>query len=420
MPNKKSKNKGKRGKSIVVDGKEYPSISDAAKAYNLSLVTVIKRMKRGWSIDEAFGIKPRGRKGKTVVVDGKEYPSISDVARACGLPVSAVRGRLRVGWDINRALEIEVDDRHGKEKTIVLEGKEYPSISDAARAYNLSLNTVKSRLRLGWSTEEAFGIKPRERKRKGKTVVVDGKEYPSISDAAKAYNLSLVTVIKRMKRGWSIDKAFGIKPRGRKGKTVVVDGKEYPSISDAAKAYNLSLNTVRSRLRLGWSIDEAFGVKSRKHKGKTLIVNGKEYPSISDAAKSYGLPVRTVRARLRLGWDVNKAFNTKTDIERSNNTKGKTIVLEGKKYLSISDAAKAYNLPLVTVSARMKRGWSIEEAFGIKPRKHKGKTLIVNGKEYSSISDAARSYGLPVGTVIARLRLGWDINRAFNTKIDSK
>lgn len=47
MSNKKSKNKDKRGKAIVVNGKEYPSISDAARSCGLPVETVIDSLKRG-------------------------------------------------------------------------------------------------------------------------------------------------------------------------------------------------------------------------------------------------------------------------------------------------------------------------------------------------------------------------------------
>lgn len=47
-----------------------------------------------------------------------------------------------------------------------------------------------------------------------------------------------------------------------KGTSIVVGGKEYPSITKAAEAYNLKSSTVRKRLRNGKTIEEAFQLKS--------------------------------------------------------------------------------------------------------------------------------------------------------------
>ena len=43
-----------RGKKIIVESTEYPSINDAAEFYGLKSATVRRRLKIGWDIETAF------------------------------------------------------------------------------------------------------------------------------------------------------------------------------------------------------------------------------------------------------------------------------------------------------------------------------------------------------------------------------
>ncbi len=47
-------------KPIVVEGKRYKSIADAARAYEKNPAKVRRRLINGWSIDKAFELKPKG------------------------------------------------------------------------------------------------------------------------------------------------------------------------------------------------------------------------------------------------------------------------------------------------------------------------------------------------------------------------
>jgi len=43
-----------QAKSIIVEGVEYPSMTEAAKKYGLKRLTVYQRIKLGWDVDKAF------------------------------------------------------------------------------------------------------------------------------------------------------------------------------------------------------------------------------------------------------------------------------------------------------------------------------------------------------------------------------
>ena len=89
-------------------------------------------------------------------------------------------------------------------------------------------------------------------------------------------------------------------------------GKEYGSLTEAAKAYNLIGNTVRKRIRNGATIEEAF---RKVYKGNPIIVEGKKFPSFLEAARAYGLLDETVRKKIQAGKSINEAFGVANNAE---------------------------------------------------------------------------------------------------------
>ena len=148
----------------------------------------------------------------------------------------------------------------------------FPSKEAATRYFGLHEHAVSARLNAGWTLEEAVGLKERDKDaRKGKhpnsqVIIVNGKEYPSLSVAARDFRIKPQTLSKRLRAKWSIEEALGLKKRmgSLKGKhpsskAVVVDGKEFLSLSMAAEEFGVSHQTLSRRLRENWTIEEAVG-----------------------------------------------------------------------------------------------------------------------------------------------------------------
>lgn len=102
---------------------------------------------------------------------------------------------------------------------------------------------------------------------KEKEITIQGKTYPSIKEAASAYGLTSSAIIARRKAGWT-DEDY---KRGRRKTTpsgaipTTINGVEYPSRAEAARAYQISPMGLRHRLDAGWT-DEDFkrGGRGRK------------------------------------------------------------------------------------------------------------------------------------------------------------
>jgi len=100
---------------------------------------------------------------------------------------------------------------------VYVEGKKYANIADAARDYGQKPDTVRARLYGGWSLEEALKIAPKPKvmpkaNRKGARIIVQGKEYKYIKDAANEYNMPPQIVANRIKLGLTAEQALELEP----------------------------------------------------------------------------------------------------------------------------------------------------------------------------------------------------------------
>ena len=74
----------------------------------------------------------------------------------------------------------------------------------------------------------------------------------------------------------------------------------------------------------------------------------------------------------------------------------------------MKSAAKAYEIDYKLAHDRFKaKGWTIEQSLGIdSPPRLPRKSITIHGASYESIAEAARYFGLKQDTLSARLRKG--------------
>lgn len=168
------------GRTIKVNiGKEehiFNSIADLARFFELPVSTVMQRLvKLGWTPEEAVGLVPpkkwvHPKHALTLVVNGKEQRFISkaEVATNYGFKRwSTIEKRLRRGWSIEQALGIAEPPKNKfapVEIQVTINGKEvtYSNQTEAAKAHGISFKKVSARRKIGWSLEEALEIVPRK------------------------------------------------------------------------------------------------------------------------------------------------------------------------------------------------------------------------------------------------------------------
>ena len=245
-------------------------------------------------------------------------------------------------------------------------GKEYSSIQEAyndikpkGKTYSQVLYSLKS----GNSPEVAFSdyVPPSK-------FIVRGVDYGTVRNAAEHFNVCFETVRYRLKNGWTNEEAVGLEPPkptpkklGIRTKIFEIDGVRY-TIKDLSEKYGMTPEYIRNKLRYGNSIEEVLGLVE---KPKKYEVFGKYYDTIDEICDDYGITRNAFSGRRRLGWTMEQILGLEKPPEKPNKV---ARVLEGVRYESTSQAVAAYGIPKGTFDKRLAKGiYTEEELFGIVP-----------------------------------------------------
>ena len=117
----------------------------------------------------------------------------------------------RKPWGIPENRKIQTSHLPSCSKPLETSLGYFPSMSHAARAVGLESKVVAYRLGVGWTMDQALGLAPaRKQKFSGKSITVDGKEFSSISAAAREYGKDSSWVSKKIRNGATPDEVFNI------------------------------------------------------------------------------------------------------------------------------------------------------------------------------------------------------------------
>lgn len=174
---------------MMWNGIEYPSIGDVQLATGHDRVTLGKYKKLGYTCDADV---PPNKRHKTVIWNGIQYPTIADAARANGLSYYAMWLRIENGfYEDSQVVPIA--------KAITWNGIEYPSIVSAALANNIGREKMQRYIKRGLkSDQDAKNF--RQAYPSSKKVIWNDVEYKTITDAAKANNVSASTMLRWLKK----------------------------------------------------------------------------------------------------------------------------------------------------------------------------------------------------------------------------
>lgn len=152
-----------------IDGKKYYGLKSAADEYGVTIQAVSYWLDKGTTRDgrlcrrlkeitENAPIKTIAN-NHTVMYDGREYPSIKEAAKAAGCARNTMQGWLRRGFSANGTPCKYKDDKtdyqytnlksvySGVKRAVEVEGIQYDSIIAAAKATGISANNISYYLR---------------------------------------------------------------------------------------------------------------------------------------------------------------------------------------------------------------------------------------------------------------------------------
>ncbi len=380
---------------ITCDGVVFEGIDKLSEHYKLHKSTVARRLRDGWTAEQAVGLEPRKRQGHGVEVvhDGRAYRTIKDACIAVGLDPKTIRARIHKGYSFDDAARGNLKPRKGNPKGQVrFRDVVYSSKSALAKQYGQKASNVQRRIARGWTLEQALRLvpaPPRFRNHEGHARDMKWKTFRTAQNIAEpipdpgGYKLYLVTNTQNAKVYIGITigplesrlkQHFAAVKRGRKSafaNAIKKYGEAAFSIqllrADAKSFAELQEQEVveieaRDSIRNGFNT--AIGGSLGTPKG--VSIDGKQFNSRVQAAEFYGIDPAVFNLRLqRLKWTPEESAGL---VQREWQGKAKSVCISGVTYASVAAAAKVRGLNPKTVSRRTQvYGWSIEQALGEAP-----------------------------------------------------
>ena len=237
-------------KNQVTDhkGNVFESESALCRFYHLPLTTFKNRILRGWTLEEALttDITKHTRKHpKKKYYDhlGNSYESITAMCNAYNIPRQVYHARVsNMKWPIERALTTPVCEN--PKNSIKIQdhlGNNFKSISEMCRYYHIGQNLYHIRLNAGWSLEKILTTPPKPINDMSAKTHIDhlGNVYESQNALCRAYNISKSMFATRIKAGWTLEDALTkpVQPPGIKIKDYL--NREFPALKDLSKFYGL-------------------------------------------------------------------------------------------------------------------------------------------------------------------------------------
>lgn len=348
-------------------GNVYRTVTEMCKHYGVNRSTYKSRINRGFTKEEALtaGLSAQPLEDRTDHI-GNTYDTVSDMCRAYGLNFCTYIRRIKLGWTKEEALTEEVIRLNSCERREVEDhlGNKYPSKLKMCEAYGTTYNCFKNRILLGYTVEEALTLKKFERSRH-KHEVKDhlGNIYKNLEEMCRHYGISTYTYSNRVMAGMSLEEALTHSVEPVEDRTDHL-GNVYESVARMCRAYGVLKTTYTNRIQRGDSKEIALTAKKLRHKPSSDVEhrtdhNGKVYASIKDMCSAYNIGYNTYLGRLKCGWDKKRALTKEATVDNES----RRTDPDGKVYKSIKEMCKAHGMNYKIYMQRIGRGWSKEEAL---------------------------------------------------------
>ena len=450
----------KQKNTVKIKNKVFKSYADACRHFEINEKTFGKRVKKlGWTIEEALEIKKR--KGKEYNINRLKFNSIVDASKHFRVDPRIVYARLNVGgWSLEEALN---QKKRGK-VVFTYKNRSFYNFAETARFFKLDPEKVGSRIRKGWSIEEALDLKKRQSNLK--EIKFKNFKFKSLSDACKYFKVHHATASHRLRNGYTYEETFILK----KKKKYVFNNKTFSTLAAASKYFNVPYEVVNQRVRkLKWSPEEALELKAKKDSREGVLgyvykiqnsITKKIYIGATtqspkerwishkvDAVKRNSIKSdKTIRQSiLKYGaknfkfsvlkkiktsiFDIQKMerkliekYNSITPNGYNQNrggsiyfTHGIAVRYKGIRYKSLRQLASKFKLNYSLLASRVAKGYSIEKAID-EPVKFTTPIFTIKGKKFYMIKDVLKYLKIPTSTYEGRLQRGWSKEQALNLK----
>jgi len=269
-------------------GNKYPSKAAMCRAWGISAGAFDDKLANGYLLKDILELgldckKAPQRKNNVTDHLGTVYSSTKEMCERWKVNVDAFRRMTSTGYTLEQALT------SGKNKCFDHLGNLFKSKASMCEHYNISVNTFYARMRYGWSLQKALttpvindAYKLMKKYHGKKCVDHLGKEFDSITDMCSFYNIGCSVYRSRLKRGWTLEDALTVPVRTPKVKkkdvkkeveeqvqldivngVIIPDIFEDPfgnivsSIEEMCSLHGVKVSTYKSRIKRGMNMAEA-------------------------------------------------------------------------------------------------------------------------------------------------------------------
>lgn len=193
------------------------------------------------------------------------------------------------------------------------------------KRFKANYSKVNYRIRMGYSLEDSFNYNDNSVVKKCDKIYTVDSVTGTVKDICSHFKINISTVCDKVKKGMSVEESIlyvrdNVKPRPRK---VYECGKVKGSIKDISEYYGVSESAIRYRLASGLSIEESVGYKTNskitlnpysgrliRKDAKLFSVNGHK-GTFRNLCDLFQIDDCTVRQRIKRGWSIEEAFTKK-------------------------------------------------------------------------------------------------------------
>ncbi|RVT53975.1 GIY-YIG nuclease family protein [Rubrivivax albus] len=435
---------------VIVAGQPFPTLKAAASHFGVHTTTAARRLREGWTPEQAFGVAARqhaswpAERSANLSTSAGHFRTLEDAAKHFGINYGTLTKRLREGWTHDEAVGLVPRQRPPKlTQSIIVNGVTYPNVEAFADAFGLNRIRVRQRLARGWTAEQSVDLAPappryrdpdgKERSHVWKQVdLVDNRIYPgATAESFKLYvirnNLNgkqyigiTVSPLAERLRGHRAGARNGLSSKlysamrkyGIENFSIELirnDAQSFVELQEQEIAEIRTRNTIRN----GYNTTPGGSIGSSER----VTVAGVTYPSRGAAAEHFGVDVSVFNLRIaRLGWTPEQAAEIETRPKHAR----RRISVGDHTFPTLKAASEAFGLDYKTVHRRVTVfGWSNEEALGLAPPPSRGTSTGVQvhafGQAYPSIAACARAHGIKPDSLRRRtMVVGEDVESAIS------
>ncbi|MDB6262383.1 hypothetical protein ODV15_07455 [Lactobacillus amylovorus] len=362
--------KEKSKPAVVLEGVAYPKWKDAAKAYNCTIATLHKRIKK-YGPNDGLGLREQ------IEFLGKYYSSKREIAKHYQISFRVFQQRERMGC---------------KPEEIILPKKEFEALM--AKKNQLAVPNKKTVVKKP----------PKKSTIIDKPITLNGVKYPGgIREAAMEHYLDPYTLLTRIKKhGVNYDRLFDKIMTKNRG-PIKLQGKSYPGgFPQAAKENKIGYKLLYGRYRKYGPNDPRLFLPANEGRFKNIVILNHKYKNLAEFSKVFDIPYKVLNKRLKkYGYEDIRLIDNYNDLQFSNFEQydrpelNRPVSIVGKEYSSIVDFCKKIGISYKTFLNRKKAVGLNDNKMFAEPSKQP--VLIILNYIFFSWNQAARFYNINAG-----------------------